>query len=158
MLAEEEFRVDSSIFPVKHDLYGIPGGDRFANWITTPAGKQIFEFPPSTIRMAQNNVGVAGGGYLRLEPYCFTRWAIRHINDKELRPAMVYFHPWELDPDQPRIAAPLRSRFRHYTNLSGMQRKIERLLKDFQFQTVSEVCRQLCASRETADTTPAAKA
>jgi len=89
--------------------------------------------------VAKNNFGVAGGGYLRLLPYRFTRWAIRKINMVEGQPAMVYFHPWELDPDQPRISAPLKSRLRHYANLGGMQAKIESLLRDFHFSTVTEV-------------------
>lgn len=142
VLAEEEFTIDSSIFPVRHDLYGMPGGRRFPYWENTPGGKRIFEFPPSTIRLANNNWPAAGGGYLRLFPYRFTRWAIRHLNDRDKQPAMVYFHPWELDPSQPRISsAPLRSRLRHYVNLEKTESKIERLLQDFRFTTVSEVCR-----------------
>ncbi len=142
VLAEEEFTIDSSIFPVRHDLYGMPGGRRFPHWENTPGGKRIFEFPPSTIRLANNNWPAAGGGYLRLFPYQFTRWAIRHLNDRDKQPAMVYFHPWELDPSQPRISsAPLRSRLRHYVNLEKTESKIERLLQDFRFTTVSEVCR-----------------
>ncbi len=138
VLAEEGFRIDSSIFPVRHDLYGMPGEDRFPHW-----KGPIFEFPPSTVRIGHTNWGVGGGGYLRLFPYNLTRWALRCINERERQPAMVYFHPWELDPDQPRISAPIRSRLRHYTNLSGMRRKIERLLRDFQFDTISEVAQQL---------------
>ena len=138
ILAEEGFQIDSSIFPVRHDLYGIPTAERFPH-----RRNGLLEFPPTTIRMANNNFGVAGGGYLRLLPYSVTRWAIRQVNEAERQPAMVYFHPWELDPDQPRIAAPLRSRLRHYTNLAGMRRKIESLLDDFQFGTVSEVCKGL---------------
>ena len=145
VLAEEGFRIDSSIFPLRHDLYGMPDGNRFTHWRTVPGGNRVFEFPPSTIRLMNNNWGVAGGGYLRLMPYGFTRWAIRHINDRERQPAMVYFHPWEFDPEQPRISAPLRSTLRHYTNLSGTQRKVERLLKDFRFDTVSAVCSRLKA-------------
>jgi polysaccharide deacetylase family protein (PEP-CTERM system associated) len=140
ILVEEGIRIDSSIFPVHHDLYGMPESDRFPHW----RGK-IFEFPPASIRIAGRNFGVAGGGYLRLLPYGFTRRVIRNINDAEHQPAMVYFHPWELDPDQPRIVAPLRSRLRHYTNLRGMQKKIERLLEDFRFGTVVEVCEHLMA-------------
>jgi polysaccharide deacetylase family protein (PEP-CTERM system associated) len=137
ILGEEGFKIDSSIFPVRHDLYGIPDADRFPHW-----RKGIFEFPPTTIRLAGNNFGMAGGGYLRLLPYAMTRYAIRKVNEKEAQPAMVYFHPWELDPAQPRIAASLRSRLRHYTNIGGMRKKIERLLTDFRFSTVSEVCRE----------------
>jgi polysaccharide deacetylase family protein (PEP-CTERM system associated) len=142
VLAEEGFKIDSSIFPIRHDLYGIPDAERFPHWRNC-----ILEFPPTTIRRANNNFGVAGGGYLRLFPYGFTRWAIREINEVEGQPAMVYFHPWELDPDQPRIAAPLRSRLRHYTNLKGMQNKIDHLLRDFRFSTVSEVCKELMPAK-----------
>lgn len=138
ILAEEGFTIDSSIFPVRHDLYGIPGSERFPHW-----RNHVLEFPPTTIRVAGNNFGVAGGGYLRLLPYGITRWAIKEVNETEGQPVMVYFHPWELDPDQPRIPGPLRSRLRHYTNLAGMQKKIERLLRDFNFSTISEVCKQL---------------
>ncbi len=138
ILVEEGFKIDSSIFPVRHDLYGMPDACRFPHW-----RNRIFEFPPTTIRRANNNFGVAGGGYLRLLPYGITRWAIREVNEAERQPVMVYFHPWELDPDQPRMAAPLKSRLRHYTNLGGMRKKIERLLQDFHFSTVSEVCKKL---------------
>jgi polysaccharide deacetylase family protein (PEP-CTERM system associated) len=134
IMSEEGFRIDSSIFPVRHDLYGMPDSSRFPHW-----RNEMLEFPPTTIRIAQTNIGVGGGGYLRLFPYRFTRWAIRKINAVEKKPAMVYFHPWELDPDQPRISAPLKSRLRHYTNLGGMQMKIERLLSDFRFSTVTDV-------------------
>ena len=143
ILAEEGFEIDSSIFPVKHDLYGIPDATRFPHW-----RGQIFEFPPTTIRFVNNNFGVAGGGYLRLLPYRFTQWAIREINQVERQPAMVYFHPWEIDPKQPRISCSFRSRLRHYTNLSGMRRKIEKILKDFRFSTISDVCRELDIYRE----------
>ena len=135
ILAEEGFTIDSSIFPAQHDLYGIADAPRFLH-----KRNGLFEFPPSTILKAGTRVGVAGGGYLRLFPYRFTRWAIRHINEKEGQPAMVYFHPWEIDPGQPRIAAPVKSRLRHYTNLGKMHGKIERLLQDFHFSTISDVC------------------
>ena len=143
VLAEEGFKIDSSIFPVRHDLYGVPHAERFPHW-----RKQIIEFPPTTIRRTNNNFGVAGGGYLRLLPYGITRWAIREINEIERQPAMVYLHPWELDPDQPRIAAPLRSKLRHYTNLRGMKKKIESLLTDFRFSTVSTVCEPLISQKD----------
>jgi len=138
VLVDEGYTIDSSIFPVHHDLYGIPRAERFPHWQTSPAGQPIFEFPPSTIRKANNNFGVAGGGYLRLIPYGPTRWAIQHINEVEGQPVMVYFHPWEMDPDQPIVPAGIRSTLRHYTNLSSMAKKIERLLQDFQFTTLSD--------------------
>jgi polysaccharide deacetylase family protein (PEP-CTERM system associated) len=134
IMGEEGFRIDSSIFPVRHDIYGMPDSKRFPHW-----RNGILEFPPTTLRIAKTNIGMGGGGYLRLFPYQFTRWAIRRINAVEGQPAMVYFHPWELDPDQPRISAPMKSRLRHYTNLGGMQMKIERLLRDFRFSTVTDV-------------------
>ena len=135
ILAEEGFTIDSSIFPARHDLYGIADAPRFLH-----KRNGLIEFPPTTIHMAKTNVGAAGGGYLRIFPYWITRRAIRHINETEGRPAMVYFHPWEIDPGQPRIAAPLKSRLRHYTGLGKMLGKIERLLRDFRFSTVSDVC------------------
>ncbi len=143
VLVEEGFTCDSSVFPTRHDFYGIPDAPRFPHCRRTTQGHSILEFPPSTIRIFGNNIGVAGGGYLRLTPYLFTRRAMRRIIEKEKQPVMVYFHPWEIDPGQPRISASLRSRLRHYTNLAGMARKIEWLLKDFRFTTLSEVCKDL---------------
>ena len=142
ILGEEGILLDSSIFPVRHGLYGFPDAARFPSWYLSKQGFRIFEFPPSTIRFATRNIGVAGGGYLRHIPYGLTHWAIRHINATQQEPAMVYFHPWEIDPDQPRV----RSRYdkwvlRHYANLSTMEGKLERLLQDFRFDCLSEVCR-----------------
>lgn len=142
ILVEEGFRFDSSIFPVRHDVYGIPDADRFPHWRTTPDGRRIFEFPPSTRRLWNNNIGVAGGGYLRLLPYWITSRALKHLNNVEGQPGMVYFHPWEVDPDQPVVPASLKSTLRHYTNLSRMENRIERLLKDFRFTTFTSAARQ----------------
>jgi polysaccharide deacetylase family protein (PEP-CTERM system associated) len=141
ILGEEGISLDSSIFPVRHDLYGYPDAERFPSWYVSNEGHRIFEFPPSTIRCWNQNVGVAGGGYLRLMPYGVTRWAIRQINQVQQQPAMVYFHPWEIDANQPRIRAGCKSSFRHYTNLSTMHGKIERLVQEFRFASLSEVCR-----------------
>ena len=140
VLGEEGISLDSSIFPVKHDLYGVPEAKRFPWWQVSTDGHLIFEFPPSTIRWWGHNIGIGGGGYLRLLPYGVTYWAIRHINEVQRQPAMVYFHPWEIDPDQPHIRAGRRSILRHYTNLSTMQGKLERLLQDFRFAPLTEVC------------------
>jgi polysaccharide deacetylase family protein (PEP-CTERM system associated) len=140
VLAEEGFTLDSSIFPVHHDLYGIPDAPRFPYRHRTPRGNSLLEFPPTTLRWMKQNIGIAGGGYLRLIPYAFTRRAIRYVNVRECQSVMVYFHPWEIDAGQPRIAAPLRSRLRHYTNLATMERKLEFLLRDFRFTTLSEAC------------------
>ncbi len=143
ILVEEGFRIDSSVFPVMHDLYGIPDAQRFPHWRLTSGGQPLFEFPASTVRIGRRNWGVAGGGYLRILPYALTRWAIRRINGTERQPAMVYVHPWEIDAGQPRIPAGLRSRMRHYTNLRKMEGRLNRLLHDYSFATLSEVCRQL---------------
>ncbi len=143
ILAEEGFLFDSSIFPVRHDLYGIPGAQRFPHWRNLSRGLSIFEFPPSTVRVGSLNLGVGGGGYLRFAPYGLTRLALREINEKEGQPFMVYFHPWELDKDQPRVKTGVRSSIRHYTNLSTMEFKLKRLLRDFRFTTLSRVCRNL---------------
>jgi polysaccharide deacetylase family protein (PEP-CTERM system associated) len=142
ILADEGYCFDSSIFPVRHDVYGIPDANRFPHWRHSRSGG-IFEFPPSTVRIAEDrNLGVGGGGYLRLTPYGLTYWALRHINAVEQQPAMVYFHPWEIDPGQPAIRAGLRSTIRHYTNLATMEAKIERLLQDFSFTSLADACTQ----------------
>ncbi|MGE5304036.1 MAG: XrtA system polysaccharide deacetylase [Alphaproteobacteria bacterium] len=131
ILGEEGFEYDSSVFPVWHDNYGIPGAPRFPYTHELHCGVSLKEFPPSTLRLCGVNVPVAGGGYLRLFPYALTAWAIRRINQVERQPAMVYLHPWELDLDQPRIVAPWRSRFRHYQNLRTTEGKCARLLEEF---------------------------
>jgi hypothetical protein len=102
-------------------------------------GRQIKEFPPSTLRILGSNIPVAGGGYLRLLPYKTTAWAIRYLNCTEKQPAMVYLHPWEIDPDQPRISASWRSRFRHYHNLDSTETKCLKLLSDFAWGPMEEV-------------------
>jgi polysaccharide deacetylase family protein (PEP-CTERM system associated) len=140
ILVEEGISFDSSVFPVRHDLYGYPDAKRFPSWYVLKNGERLFEFPPSTIRCSGQNIGVGGGGYLRFTPYAITRWALKRLNQVLQQPAMVYFHPWEIDPGQPRIRARGRSILRHYTNLSIMESKIERLLQDFRFGSLSEVC------------------
>jgi len=139
VLGEEGFEYDSSIFPVIHDYYGIPDAPRFPYIRRLESGKQIREFPPSTLRVFGNNMPVAGGGYLRLFPYELTTWAIRYLNETERQPAMVYLHPWEIDPDQPRISASLWSSFRHYTNLGSTETKFQKLLNDFSWAPMEEV-------------------
>ena len=143
ILAEEGFTIDSSIFPARHDLYGIADAPRFLH-----KRNGLIEFPPSTIRWFKTGIGVAGGGYLRLFPYWITHRAVRHINYAEGQSAMVYFHPWEIDLGQPRIAAPIKSRLRHYTNLGKMFGKIEKLVGDFRFSTVSDACASMDFERE----------
>lgn len=133
------FAYDSSIFPVTlHDRYGVHSAPRRAHIV----GNQLVEIPLSTIRAFGCNWPVAGGGYFRLAPLSFTAWAIRKIN-RQGDPAVVYLHPWEFDPDQPRVAsAPLRSKFRHYVNLRHTDKRLRALLQRFSFGPVESVFRQ----------------
>jgi len=121
----------SSIYPIRHDLYGMPGAPRFPFRLRPDA---ILEIPVTTLRVAGRNLPCGGGGYFRLLPYGLYRWAMRRVNELDGQPGMFYFHPWEIDPAQPRVAgAPLRSRFRHYTNLGTMETRLRRLLRDFRW-------------------------
>ena len=148
ILIEEGFEFDSSIFPVVHDNYGIPDAPRFPYVRSVNGGGAIKEFPPSTLRLLGVNYPIAGGGYLRLVPYSVTAWALRRINEIEKQPAMVYLHPWELDPDQPRVAAPWRSRFRHYQNLGTTEAKCGRLLEDFSWGPMERVFSATCGGTD----------
>jgi polysaccharide deacetylase family protein (PEP-CTERM system associated) len=139
ILVEEGFRYDSSIFPVRHDFYGIPGHQRFSCAIERNGTGEILEIPLSTVRLARMNLPVGGGGYLRLFPYAVTRRALMQLNLRERQPAVVYFHPWEIDPDQPRIESGWVSHFRHYTNLRGMEGKLRKLLSCFAFGPIRQV-------------------
>jgi polysaccharide deacetylase family protein (PEP-CTERM system associated) len=146
-LKEEGFENDSSIFPIHHDLYGIPAAPRFPYVRRLRNGSFINELPPSTIRFCRINLPVAGGGYLRLLPYHVTAWAIRRINETERQPAMLYVHPWEIDPEQPKIATRWRSSFRHYQNLDTTEDKLDRLLNAFAWQPVKTAVSEYIASK-----------
>jgi polysaccharide deacetylase family protein (PEP-CTERM system associated) len=143
ILAELEFRYDSSIFPVHHDRYGMPDAQPVPHVLRTPGGYPLVEFPLSTYRLWRYRLPVAGGGYFRLFPYWLTRHALASINTREHLPFIFYLHPWEIDPEQPRIKAGLASRFRHYQNLERCQTRLERLLNEFSFGTVEQVLGQL---------------
>ncbi|HEX7877571.1 MAG TPA: XrtA system polysaccharide deacetylase [Sphingobium sp.] len=135
ILADEGYRYSSSVAPIRHDHYGWPESPRFA-WKPV-AGAPLVELPVTTAEFAGRRLAAGGGGFFRLLPYGFSRWAIRQVNGQEKRPAIIYFHPWEIDPDQPRVpGAPLRSRLRHYTNLSVMAAKLRRLTRDFAWTRV----------------------
>lgn len=138
VLQEEGYRYSSSIYPIKHDLYGMPGAQTTAH---TPEGAAgLLEIPISTTEIMGRRIPCGGGGYFRLLPYMWSRWAWRRVNQRDGQPSIFYFHPWELDPDQPRIeGAPLKSRFRHYTNLHIMEAKIRRALNDFSWGRMDEV-------------------
>jgi polysaccharide deacetylase family protein (PEP-CTERM system associated) len=137
-LLMQGFIYDASIFPIYHDRYGVPDSPRHPYCIRRPGGS-IWEFPGSTVRVAGQNLPIAGGGYFRLLPYGWTRRGIRHVNQTERRPVTFYLHPWEIDPDQPRLNGPLVSKFRHYRNLAKTEDRLKRLLSEFRFDTVMSV-------------------
>jgi len=132
VLAELGFRYDSSIFPIRHDIYGIPDAPRMPFRAKTAAGTPLVEYPITTFRMGSQNMPVGGGGYLRIFPFWYTHLGIRRAKREGL-PLIVYLHPWEVDPEQPRIAAGLKSRLRHYTNLGKMAQRLRRLLDEMPF-------------------------
>jgi polysaccharide deacetylase family protein (PEP-CTERM system associated) len=138
ILSELGFEYDSSIFPIKHDLYGVPGAPRNIFKMSLTGGKTLWEVPASTIRFLGQNLPVTGGGYLRHSPYWYSRAMIRKLNREGL-PAIVYIHPWELDPDLPKIEGlSAMQRFRTYGSTSVLAMKLERLLGDFDFVSMSE--------------------
>ena len=151
ILVEEGFRTDSSIYPVVHDRYGIPGAKRTIHRIQTKAGS-LWEFPPSVRSLLGVNLPVSGGGYFRCYPYWFSAQSFRQINCKANRPFMFYVHPWEIDPGQMRMSfARGSTRFRHYYNLKANYEKLERLLTDFSFTTMSDVIAECAESAEITD-------
>ncbi len=141
VLAECGFRFDSSIFPIRHDNYGLagsPSAPYAINGLDGSSHGRIAEFPISTFRAFGRDLPVAGGGYLRMLPLWYNRAGMDRIVEHG-RPVMVYVHPWEIDPDQPRIATRLRSRLRHYTNLARMQARLEYVLERYAFAPVGQV-------------------
>lgn len=142
ILVEEGFRYDSSIFPIHHDRYGIPDGPRFPGRLRLPGGGELVEFPITTLAVAGQHLPFSGGGYFRLLPFAVVRAALRWVNRREGMPGLVYLHPWELDPGQPRLPVGRLSRFRHYASLGRTAGKLERLLADFVFAPAREVLRE----------------
>jgi polysaccharide deacetylase family protein (PEP-CTERM system associated) len=137
------FSYDSSVFPIRHDRYGIPGASQRPGYLQTPAGYRLIEFPPSTVSMFGIRMPVAGGGYFRLLPYWLTRAGLRRINRLLGQPFIFYLHPWEIDTEQPRIDAGWLSRFRHYTNLDKTAVRLRALLGEFHCTTVRNVLTDL---------------
>jgi polysaccharide deacetylase family protein (PEP-CTERM system associated) len=133
ILGELGFEYDSSIYPIHHDLYGIPSAARFPYKHHLNQGGELQEFPPATVRIAGVTLPAAGGGYLRMLPLSYTHFAFQQFERKTSFPLVVYLHPWELDPKQPRIAGRFKSRLRHYTNLSRMQERLRTLLERYEF-------------------------
>lgn len=138
ILAEQGYTYSSSVAPVKHDHYGWAEAPRFA--FRPVAGSDFLEIPVTTAELGSKRLAAGGGGFFRLLPYAFSRWAIRQVNERDNRPAVIYFHPWEIDPDQPRVAnAPVKSKLRHYTKLDVMADKLRRLPKDFRWERLDSV-------------------
>ncbi|HEY0446263.1 MAG TPA: XrtA system polysaccharide deacetylase [Allosphingosinicella sp.] len=138
VLAEEGYAYSSSVAPVKHDHYGWPEAPRFA--YRPLADARLIELPVTTVEVGGRRMAAGGGGFFRLLPYRFSSWAISRVNGGEGRPAVFYFHPWEIDPDQPRVTgAPLRSRLRHYSRLAAMEGKLLKLLKAHRWGRTDEV-------------------
>ncbi len=137
VLRETGHLYSSSIYPIRHDLYGMPEAPRFA---FRPSEGGFLEFPVTTFRIANKNLPCGGGGWFRLVPYAGMRWAIRRVNRVDGESAIFYFHPWEIDPDQPRQAGiDAKTRFRHYLNLERMESRLDRLLGDFSWGRMDEV-------------------
>lgn len=129
VLADEGYAYSSSVFPIAHDLYGLPDAPRAPFY---PNSSRFLEIPLTTVRLFGKNLPCAGGGYFRLLPYTVSRWGFSRVNQRERRPCVFYCHPWEIDPDQPRQKqAPMKSQIRHYMNLTRTQNRLCRLLRDF---------------------------
>jgi len=138
VLAEQGYVYSSSVAPIQSDHYGWPEAPRFA--FKPVAGADLIEIPVTTAVFAGKRLAAGGGGYFRLLPYAFSQWAMRQVNDDDKRPAIIYFHPWEIDPGQPRVAnAPIKSKLRHYTNLGAMQGKLQRLISDFEWDRLDAI-------------------
>lgn len=137
VLAEEGFKYSSSVYPVKHDLYGIPDAPRFC--YKPIKNSEFLEIPITTVKLGPKNMPCGGGGFFRFYPYSFSKWAFQHINAKN-ESAIFYCHPWEIDPMQPRQdGLNLKTQFRHYLNLNKMEQRIRHLLADFHWDTMENV-------------------
>lgn len=135
-LVKAGYRYSSSIYPVKHDHYGMPDAPRFAHEVRPG----LMEVPPTTLRVFDRNLPSSGGGFFRLLPYSVSRWMLQQVNTRDAQSAIFYFHPWEIDADQPRVAgADAKARFRHYVNIDRNERKLARLLKDFRWDRMDKV-------------------
>lgn len=135
ILVETGFRYDSSVYPVHHPSYGMPSAPRTPFWIKTASGS-ILEFPLTTLELAGRRSPVAGGAYLRALPYLYTQWAIRYLNQRERCPVCVYVHPWEIDARQPALPGKISSHLRHRLGLRSVEKKLDRLMRDFTFRTL----------------------
>ncbi|MFB9243762.1 XrtA system polysaccharide deacetylase [Massilia antarctica] len=138
VLHDAGYRYSSSIYPIAHDHYGMPDAPRFAFYPNGPDG--LLEVPITTAMLGQRKLPAGGGGYFRLLPYSLSRWMMRRVNSDDGQPAIFYFHPWELDPGQPRPeGASLKTRFRHYVNLQRMEGRIKLLTRDFAWDRMDRI-------------------
>jgi polysaccharide deacetylase family protein (PEP-CTERM system associated) len=136
VLAQAGYRYSSSIYPLKHDHYGMPDSPRFAYRV----GNGLLEVPVTTLRVMNRNLPSSGGGYFRLLPYSLSRWMIRRVNREDGEAAIFYFHPWEIDVDQPRVAGiDAKTRFRHYVNIPRMDGRLQSLLADFRWGRMDQI-------------------
>jgi len=142
VLADLGFTYDSSVAPVRHDLYGVPNACREAHVLKLSGNRRIVELPPATLDLGVGNLPFGGGGYFRLFPYWLTRMGLSRINSREKAPFVFYLHPWEVDPSQPRVPTRWSSRFRHYNNLDKCESRLRRMLADFQFGSMQELMTQ----------------
>ncbi|BDT56890.1 polysaccharide deacetylase [Massilia varians] len=137
-LQEAGYRYSSSIYPIAHDHYGMPDAPRFAFYPHGPDG--LLEVPVTTVNMLGRNLPAGGGGYFRLLPYALSRWMMQKVNREDRQPALFYFHPWELDPGQPRPQGlDAKSRFRHYVNIERMEGRLEQLARDFAWDRMDRI-------------------
>jgi polysaccharide deacetylase family protein (PEP-CTERM system associated) len=139
ILSEEDFAYDSSIFPIRHDRYGIHDSPRFPWQRTGSCGSVLHEFPMSTVRVLRWNLPFVGGGYLRQFPFPFVEWGMKRVNRSDSHPVVVYVHPWEVDPEQPRMTAGFLTTIRHYRNLDKTETRLGRLLQKFEFAPMKDV-------------------
>ena len=144
-LKKAGYRYSSSVYPIRHDHYGMPDAPRFAFY---PEGADgLLELPVTTVSLFNRNLPAGGGGYFRLLPYSVSRWCLRRVNTVDRQPCIFYFHPWEIDPGQPRQKnISVRTRFRHYVNLSSMERRIRALCKDFHWDRIDRLFPEKIAS------------
>lgn len=150
ILVEEGYLYDSSIFPVRHDRYGMPDANPWCHQLMTTAGN-LWEVPPTTFKVFGLRVPIAGGGYFRLFPYPILRWMLKQV-EADGNPLVLYLHPWELDPCQPRMKGPLLSRFRHYLNLHKTAERLVFLQDDFSLAPIRDVIVPLCSQRNASKT------
>ena len=136
VLARAGYRYSSSIYPIRHDHYGMPDSPRFAYQLASG----LLEIPITTLRMGNRNLPSSGGGYFRLLPYALTRWMLRQVNQQDRESAIFYFHPWEIDPGQPRVdGIDLRTRFRHYVNIGRTEGRLQSLMDDFRWGRMDQI-------------------